>query len=732
AGQLEYDLEIAPGASPTRVRLRFENARRVRLDGDGSLVVETAAGELRQLPPRVVQSGRTVPAHYHLTGANQAAIRIGAYDRSRPLTIDPVLTYARYFGGSGSDSASAVGADSQGNVYVAGRSSSRDFPSTSPSSAKPTSPLIAVSSAGQKIAQLPIGNASSVTAIGGTPDGQILYAAAGSNVFYSSNGGASWRQTAALPAPIFAPISTPLTINSISVDAIDPSRAYVASNKGIFATADNGQTWGSHDYGLVANYDSSITASSVTVSQVDHTILYAATGQPNFIYKSTTAAGTWQILYPAYPGEPAPSIYSIQPIVYALLPGGSDLYVVDGNSILLKSTDGGATWQKLADQLFGTRSIQIDPVTGNILLLDNQGAQLSTDGGHTFATVNPPGAHNMDVSAAAFEGTSHTLYEAALGSVYATADLGSTWQAAALPPMNVHTMQAFGGLVFVGLDTPQATFLVKFDSTGTNLLYSTFFIGTPLDYVAAMQVDGQAEVYLAGYTMSQNFAGANRIGQPTPLPYFNSYVAKIAADGSTLVYLTILGGSKGSFVAALALDSAGAAYLTGETGSPDFPNTPNAAQPKPPSTACTRPTDFYFDIINVQAWAFAGKLSPDGTSMVYSTFLTGSCGSVGSSIAVNPAGEAFVGGTTTSPDMPFPTTAYQSTFPGPLDKTGYPNAADAGFGAHLSAAGDQVLGGTYIGGGYLTSVNALALDGSGNVLLTGSTWGIAPGATTGA
>src|ERR1051326_8666428 len=77
AGGLEYDLQPAPGAFPIRLRLWFENARRLRLSSDGSLVADAGSGELRQMPPRVFQAGRQVAAHYVLLGANRVAIRLG-------------------------------------------------------------------------------------------------------------------------------------------------------------------------------------------------------------------------------------------------------------------------------------------------------------------------------------------------------------------------------------------------------------------------------------------------------------------------------------------------------------------------------------------------------------------------------------------------------------------------------------------------------------------------------
>src|SRR5579872_3074153 len=331
AGRLEYDLEVAPGASTSRLSLRFDRARSLHLAADGALIVDTANGQLRQLPPIVRQAGRPVPARYELTGANRAAIRLGRYDRRRPLTIDPVLVYEKYFSGSSSDIASFIATDPQGNVYVAGQTSSPDFLAPDGASHTVLAPLLAITSAGQTITPLPIGKETSVTAIGGTPDGKILYAAAGSNIYYSSDRGANWKLTGPIPFPIFTPSAGPLQIRDISVDAIDPSRAYVATSQGMYSTSDNGQDWFPRDAGLAGNYEAAINVTAVTVSQVDHTLLYATTGNPNYFYKSTDAAGNWSLLNPMYPGEPAPNPFPSTQIRFQLAPGGRDLYAINNN-----------------------------------------------------------------------------------------------------------------------------------------------------------------------------------------------------------------------------------------------------------------------------------------------------------------------------------------------------------------------------------------------------------------
>jgi len=119
--------------------------------------------------------------------------------------------------------------------------------------------------------------------------------------------------------------------------------------------------------------------------------------------------------------------------------------------------------------------------------------------------------------------------------------------------------------------------------------------------------------------------------------------------------------------------------------------------------------------------------------LVYSTFLTGACGSIGQGIAVDSANEAVVVGTTSSPDFPVTANAYQTSFPGgDAASVNFPSPVNFGFVSKLSAAGDKLIASSFIGGGFFTTANALALDSSGDPYITGSTWGITPGATPGA
>jgi hypothetical protein len=150
-GVLEDDFRIAPGSDPGRILLSYDGVRGLRLDGKGDLVVSTASGEVVQRRPVAYQEPggirRPVEVAYALAGGARVRFDLGAYDRSQPLVIDPVLASSSYLGGSLADSAAAVAVDSSGSWYVAGFTASLDFPATAgsvqPASAGGTDAFVA-------------------------------------------------------------------------------------------------------------------------------------------------------------------------------------------------------------------------------------------------------------------------------------------------------------------------------------------------------------------------------------------------------------------------------------------------------------------------------------------------------------------------------------------------------------------------------------------------------------
>jgi uncharacterized protein (TIGR03437 family) len=727
ACRLEYDLDLSPGASPDGIRIAISGARSLRLDEAGNLIIGTPAGELRQLAPRVFENDggmrRPVQARYVLLPGGEIGFHIGRRHAALPLTIDPVIVYEKYFGGSGSDMGGPVATDAQGNVYVTGNTNSLDFPSTNGTKARLQPPLLAYSNAGQTVNALPVGTQTSVTTIAGSPDGNVLYVATPDGIFISGNHGASFFQA--------TPLVGAGTVNAISVDAIDPSRAFVATTSGLFVMTSAGQDAGENDVGMAVGGGDRVEAASVEISTVDHTIAYATTTDPNYLYTTTDAGGTWQQLYPAYPGEAPPTQFSGNSLVFTLAPGSNDLYVVDGNAILLKSSDAGMTWQQLAGALFGATSIIFDPNNAsNVYVVDNAGLQLSTNGGATFTTISPTLTPGIHVSSFAIDGSGALYFATVGGQIEVSSDGGTSWKT--LPPRpNPHVLVGLGGQVFAGVDSPQVPFVTKWSPDGSQLLYSTFFGGSYGDTITAIMIDAQGEAIIVGNTSSPDFPVTETLSPPAP-GYGSGFVAKLSADGTQAVYSSILGASLGVTLNAFATDATGALYITGATPSPDFPTTASVLQPKPPSTMCQRPESFFANG-SMGTNAFASKLSADASTVIYSTFLTGSCGSTGQGIAVDSAGEAVIAGATDSPDFPVSPNAYQSTFPGgPTASTTFPSPIDFGFVTKLSAAGDKLIASSFIGGGYATQANAVALDSAGDAYITGSTAGITPGATPGA
>jgi hypothetical protein len=134
--QLEYDFTVAPGADPGAITLAFPGAESATLDDQGNLVLQMAGGAVVEQAPVLYQEGNgireAVSGHYVLAGDGQVGFAVGSYDRSRPLVIDPILSYSTYLGGSFDDIGYGIAVDSAGNAYVTGYTESANFPTANP------------------------------------------------------------------------------------------------------------------------------------------------------------------------------------------------------------------------------------------------------------------------------------------------------------------------------------------------------------------------------------------------------------------------------------------------------------------------------------------------------------------------------------------------------------------------------------------------------------------------
>lgn len=252
-------------------------------------------------------------------------------------------------------------------------------------------------------------------------------------------------------------------------------------------------------------------------------------------------------------------------------------------------------------------------------------------------------------------------------------------------------------------------FVTKLDPTGSTVFYSTFIGGrvsaeNPL-HAAAIAVDAAGNAYITGDTFTADFpttAGAFITNVSAPSAAF---AVKLDASGS-LVYSTYLGPSGSG--SGIAVDSLGSAYVVGSTSAVDFPTTAGAFQR---ARAGAMPS---FD-------AFIVKLDPSGSEAKYATYLGGSDRDSGDAIAVDDDGNAYISGTTNSRDFPTTPTAFQKTYGG---VGGCCSGVGDAFVTKLNSTGSALIYSTFLGGDQGDIGSGIALNGTGDAFVTGFTYSL--------
>jgi hypothetical protein len=285
----------------------------------------------------------------------------------------------------------------------------------------------------------------------------------------------------------------------------------------------------------------------------------------------------------------------------------------------------------------------------------------------------------------------------ASGNAYVTGFTQST----DFPTVNSFQNNSGGGL---------DAFVTKLDPTGTSLLYSTYLGGSGDDIGLGIAVDGAGSAYITGYTPSSNFPTLNPFQKTCSACIVTAFVTKLDPSGSKLEYSTYLGGGIGDIGTAIVVDGTGSAYVTGRTISNNFPTTPSAYD-----TTCGTDGNCNASSGSLFFDGFITKLSADGKTLVFSTYLGGSFDDYPLSIAVDSSSNAYVTGFTFSTDFP--------TTPGSFQQTCSCDLGE-GFVTKLNPTGSALAYSTFLGGtkGTMGALLAsVAVDGSGSAYVTGQT-----------
>ena len=480
-GRLEYDVMLARGADPSRIRLRVEGAQGLRVDDAGDLVIATAGGELRQHRPIVYQESngarRQVAGRYRLRGS-EVRFALGRYDRSQPLVIDPALTWASYLlpGSSVNAEASAVALDSAGNIYLAGT---------------------ALTTSGYNACFVAKLNSSSTTAayvtlIGGSGGDSIASAIAldsSGNIYM-----AGATDSAYFPADTSY-------LNYYAGSSVD---AFITELNNS-ATAVNNF---SHYFGG-SGYD---VFNGVALDADDNVYLVGTTTSPDLLVGPalTTLRGQSNAFVVEFTSAGGP--------VYSTYLGGSG--IDSGNAIAVDA---------LGDAyVTGSTTSANFPVAGGPFQSTLKGgmdafiAKIGPPGGALIYSTYLGGSLND-------EGLGIVVDKS--GAVFVTGDTAST----DFPVLGAYQPTYGGGAT--------DAFVTRLDGSGQTLLYSTYLGGSGADAGAAIAIDPTGNAYVTGSTTSTNFPVTSDAFQSSNQGTTNAFVTGLNPSGAGLLFSSYLGGS---------------------------------------------------------------------------------------------------------------------------------------------------------------------------------------------
>jgi hypothetical protein len=515
---LEYDFIVGAGSDPARIEVAVEGAREIRLVPGGDLELVLAEGTLVQRRPRLYQESadghrREVAGGFVLRAPGRYGFRVGAYDRSLPLVIDPVLDYATYLGGSAGDRVLGVAVGPAGEMFVAGGTLSANFP---------TAGAFQSTLAGSEDIFISKLNAS------------------GTALVYSTFLGGSGNERA-------------------EALAVDPAGMAIVAG---FTGSTNFPVKNAHQGAFMGNADVVVAKLSASGSALEFSTYLGGTSYDWAYGVATDASGAAYVAgYTDSTNFPTASAFD------ATHNGDRDVFVakLTGAGVLAYSTYlGGGGREEANDIAVGSSGHAF--VTGYTF-----SANFPTAGPFQAAYA---GSGDVFVAKLAPAGTS-LAYSTYLGGTSEDTGFGIAVDASAqafVVGQTFSTAFPTAGPFQAAKSTGYDAFVSKLNAAGNALVYSSYLGGAQGDYAYAVAVSPGGVAYVGGTTASSDFP----LVQPHQGTYGggqgDAFLVAVAALGNAVEYSTFLGGSAAEQGWAVA-QSGGTVLLAGETASANFPVT---------------------------------------------------------------------------------------------------------------------------------------------------------------
>jgi hypothetical protein len=542
--QPEFDFVVAPGANPAPIGFHFTGAQRIKTDDSGNLILSSAAGDVLLHKPVAYQqqngARQAVNARFILKANNQVGFKLGNYDRSRELVIDPSVSYSysTYLGGNGNDEGFGIAFDGSGNAYVTGQTASQNFPGTSGGFTGTAQVFVTkINSSGSSLVYSTYvggsgANGDSGNAIAVDSSGNAFVTGGTTSTDFPTTGGAFQTTLKGTTGNAFV-----FKLNSSGAIAYSTYLGGTGEDIALGIAVDS-----TGDVYTVGR-----TSSTDFPTQNPIQLHLAGTSTNGFVTK-LNSSGTAPLVYSTYLGGGNGDIANA-----VALDSSKNAYVT-GNALSANFPTTAGAFQTACSSC-GNSSPSPDAFV-TVIKADGSGFVYST-----FL-----GGSGTDVGDGIAVDSSNSAY---VTGVTASTDFATTSGAA---------QTTYGGA--------SDAFITKLNPAGSALVYSTYLGGSGFDTGEAIAVDGTNNAYVTGQTSSSDFPTAgptqSALNGGGNTSSSDAFVTEINAAGSAPVFSTYLGGSNDedtSGFGAIAVDSAGATiYVTGSTQSSDFPTAGSAYQ----------------------------------------------------------------------------------------------------------------------------------------------------------